>query len=200
MTLYSRNGAYPTPLPAQATDETGRVWTHLDLPENSTGRETCGFVEVADPPSYDPQTEVLGWEEGEWVVSAAPPPPAPTPTELAAYAMQKRWEAEQAGLLFDGNPIPTHDKGQFYISGAYQAALADAGLTKRWQVGNDPIAFVTWSNEQLRALGLALDTLIQSTFDKLDEVAADIVSDDITTLAEIDTAFAGINRVFTSGV
>jgi len=127
---------------------------------------------------------------------------APTPEEvkaaLGAYAMTARWLAEQGGIQFDGHVLPTNDKGQSYIAGAHQAAMADAGLTKRWQVGNDPIAFVTFSNDQLRALGLALNSLVQATFDTLDEVAPQIEDDTITTEAEVDAAFAAINRAFTS--
>jgi hypothetical protein len=132
--------------------------------------------------------EVAAWE-------AEQPSAADT---LAAYAVTKRWETEVSGILFDGYGIPTDDRGKGLVSGAYQKALADANETKLWQVSNSPITFVTFSNAQIVALGLAVEAFTQATFDKLAAVAADIDSGDITTTAEIDAAFADVSRVYTS--
>ena len=84
------------------------------------------------------------------------------------------------------------------VNGAYQKALADPATTKRWQVSAAPIAFVTLSNAQLVALGLAAEAFVQSTFDKLDDVADGIAAGSLTTPAAIDAAFAGLTRVFTT--
>lgn len=136
--------------------------------------------------------------EVEGVVrSPLPEPGPPTKTDLAAYAMAARWACEQGGIVIDGFALPTNDKGQAYISGAYAAALA-TGEDKLWQVGNAPLAFETFPNARVLALGLGLNSLTQASFDKLAEVAAAIEGDAITETAQIDAAFAAVNRVFTT--
>lgn len=193
--LYSRNGAYPEDLPTEAIDPTGRIWT---APIEAEGREACGFVLAPTAPAYDPLTEVLTWDGSAWVVETTPPPPPPTKAELSAYAMNARWMSEQAGIVIDGIGLPTNDKGQSYISGAYAAALANPTEDKLWQVGNAPLAFEVFPNARIRALGLGLNALTQATFDKLADVASAIEGEAITTTAQIDAAFAAVNRVFTT--
>ena len=146
---------------------------------------------------FDPGVAVPG-QLWNGLALSTPAAPAPTKADLAAYAVRLRWLTEVSGILFDGHPIPTDDRGKGLVNGAYQKALADPATTKRWQVSAAPIAFVTLSNAQLVALGLAAEAFVQSTFDKLDDVADGIAAGSLTTPAAIDAAFAGLTRVFTT--
>ena len=115
--------------------------------------------------------------------------------QLAAYAVARRNDAIAGGILFNGAPIPTDEKGRGFVAGAYAAAQANPSLSKRWQISNAPIVFVTFTNAELLALGLAVDAMVQSCFDVLDDMAP-LLGGVITTRDQIDAAFAGINRVF----
>ncbi len=132
---------------------------------------------------------------GQGFINVGPPPP--TMAELYDYARLVRWQSETGGIVFNGYTLPTDEKGQSYISGAYQAAASNPNMTKRWQVGNQPIQFTTLSNSQIKNFGQALNTLVQQTFDILDQVAQGISNGTITTYAQINTAFGAVNRVFT---
>lgn len=167
--------------------------------------EEEGFVEVVETPRPDE----LAFNVGDWDVEdvggvltqvwqAEPRSPEAICSLLCAHARQKRWECEQAGLIFDGFALPTNDAGQAYIKGAAQAASLNPALNKNWQVGNDPIAFTTFTNAQLLALGWALDGLVQGAFDVLAQVGTAIADGTITTREQIDAAFAAVNRTFTS--
>lgn len=184
MSSYTLNGAPLAFGPFEVDDvwhptSVLELWSDEDLAE-------LGVVRTPDPePEETPPNEVV-------------PPGPPTKSHLGEYAMSKRWAAMVGGMLFDGFPIPTNEEGRGFISGAHQKASKDATVTKLWQVANSPITFTTFSNAQLIALGDSLDTLVQSTFDTLASVAAGIEAETITDFEEIDLAFAGINRVFTS--
>lgn len=173
-------------------------WTEED-------RAAAGVVEIAetDAPtglsvkSAEPAlTDVEGVPTRVWTVTERTP--EEVKSLLCAYARQKRWECEQGGLLFDGFGLPTNDAGQAYIKGAAQAAALTPGETKKWQVGNDPIQFTTFTDVQQIALGKALNSLVQATFDTLADVGDAIAAGEITTKAEVDAAFAAVSRVFIS--
>lgn len=117
--------------------------------------------------------------------------------QLTVYAVAARNTAIAGGILFDGAPIPTDEKGRGFVAGAYAAAQASPELTKNWQISNDPITFVEFTNAQLLALGLAVDAMVQECFDVLCDLAPQL-GDEVTTYAQIDAAFAGVNRVHTS--
>lgn len=173
-------------------DATG-VWTGATDQIADTAGIPSGWVAAVAP--SPPGGKVARMVEGAWLFVS---PPLLSAVDLAAYAGRKRWETEISGILFDGHPIPTDDRAKALISGAYQKARADAAATKRWQISAAPIVFVTLSNAQLIALGLAAETFVQSTFDTLDTVAAGIAGGTITTTAAIDIAFAALTHVFTT--
>ncbi len=117
---------------------------------------------------------------------------------LSNYAVDKRWATMNGGLLFDGHPIPTDEMGRGFIAGAFAAATSDPGMTKNWQISNAPIQFVTLSNAQIIALGLAANAMVQSAFDTLKTVGEGIEAETITTTAQIDAAFAAVQRIYTT--
>jgi hypothetical protein len=78
---------------------------------------------------------------------------------LISYAVGRPLAGDERGIMFDGHPIPTDEQGRGLVSGAYLKALRDPAVTKRWQVSAYPITFITFSNAQLVALGLAVESL-----------------------------------------
>jgi hypothetical protein len=145
--LYLRPGQPPQPLPFEAYDEDGRIWT--DLPRNIAGREATGWVDVAPPmPAYDPETQsVPRWDDGEWVVEDLPPPPEPS-APTAADIDVERDRRTVAGFTFGGNRFQSRPQDRENIMGAF--ALAAAALTVggkqpgdlRWHGGEEDFVFI----------------------------------------------------------
>ena len=77
MTFYSLDNQRPAPLPWRITLPSG--FTRTD-PSTFTEDEilAAGFTGPYSEPDYDPATQQLDWIDGEYVVTALPPPP-PTP-------------------------------------------------------------------------------------------------------------------------
>lgn len=55
------------------------MWSHLAI--NEQGREATGWQIAPDEPAFDPETERLDWQDGDWVVRelADDPPPVVDP-------------------------------------------------------------------------------------------------------------------------
>lgn len=111
------------------------------------------------------------------------------PVDLAAYAATVRWLVETGGIMVGGAPITTDRESQAMISGAHAYVQANPSATIKWKT---MAGFATLSAEQITALALAVGTHVQSCFSKEAEVAAAIQAGSITTMAEIDAAFAAV--------
>lgn len=144
----------------------------------------------------DGTTVVVELTEEEAAAELGQSTPPTLKERLSAYAVARRDAKLDAGLLFSGLPFPTDERGRAFVNGAYNKAVADNATTKRWQISNSPIAFVTLDAAFLIALGLAFDAYVQSVFDKLDEIATGIEAGAITTTAQIDAAYASVSQVF----
>lgn len=127
-----------------------------------------------------------------WVQSAggfsAPVAAAPSLERLVAYAADKRWRVEVGGTVVGGVPISTDDRSKIMIMGARVAAAADAGWTTVWH-GADGQTYPI-NATQMIAISDAVEAHVNATFATFASVKADIDAGDITTLAEIDAAFA----------
>lgn len=84
MTLYSFNGGYPGPIPFRILLSNGYARTD---PSSFTPLEIAdaGYHPVNDSPSYNSETQELGWVDGEWVVSSREPN-APVALSLSTVA------------------------------------------------------------------------------------------------------------------
>lgn len=93
--LWTKAGSYPGPLPAEAADAAGRIWT--DLANNPEGRAATGWTAAPEAPAYDPAAEVLGWTGSAWTVDPAPVIPlAPAePVRIGKYWLFERFDADQ---------------------------------------------------------------------------------------------------------
>ena len=81
---------------------------------------------------------------------------------LAEVVRRKRWETEQGGFEFSGLTIPSDDRSQMLINGAFNAAKEDASFVTKWQVG--PLNFVDLDADAVIALGHALRDHVNSVF------------------------------------
>lgn len=69
--FYIRLGTDPQPLPFEAYDETGRIWT--DLSGSLEGRKATGWNKLAPAtPPFDPATQRVIWAIDQWVVVEIP--------------------------------------------------------------------------------------------------------------------------------
>jgi hypothetical protein len=105
---------------------------------------------------------------------------------LRAYASNRRWEKEVGGIAFNGAAVPTNDRSKLLILGAAMR-LADEA-TSPFII--DGVVLATLTGEQFRALNAAVTAHVQATYAVLADVLADIASEDITTVEEIDALFA----------
>jgi hypothetical protein len=91
-------------------------------------------------------------------------------------------------VLASGMPIATDDRAQAKINGAVLAATADPNFTTQWHAADgsywalDAAAITAMSNE--------LQTHINNCFTTSSQTMAGIADGSITTLAQIDSAFA----------
>lgn len=109
---------------------------------------------------------------------------------LAAYAADRRWRREVAGITVAGVGVATDTASQIKISGAAQAAAA--GLLPATVKFKSVAGFVDVSPSQISAIYAALVAHIQAGYAAEAAVADAIAAGTITTSAAIDAAFAGL--------
>lgn len=120
------------------------------------------------------------------------PPSATTysTAQLVAYAASKRYDTENGGLTFSGIPVATDDRSKQMIMGARIAASSDPNFTTQW-VGADGNVYVL-NATQLIAISNAVLAHVSTCFSVYATVKSNIVGATVTTLAQIDAAFAAI--------
>lgn len=107
---------------------------------------------------------------------------------LFAYAAARRWQEETAGITLDGLFVPTDERTQGVLTGAYARARADGEYAiDKWKVG--PGQYVALSNEQIITIAEVVADHVQSCFDKNAEADDMIGAGEITTTAQIDALF-----------
>lgn len=129
----------------------------------------------------------VGWlyENG---VLIAPPAPAPTIEELTAHAADTRWQKETGGITVAGVPVATDDRSKQMIIGARVAADADPDWTTQW-VGADGVIYPI-DAAAIVAISNAVQAHVNACFATFASVKAAIDAATITTMQEIDAAFA----------
>lgn len=113
---------------------------------------------------------------------------APSSERLLAYAADKRWRVEVGGITLGGVPIATDDRSKIMIMGARVAAAASPAWETVWH-GSDGQTYPL-NATQMVAISNAVEAHVNATFATFASVKADIEAEQITTLAEIDAAFA----------
>jgi hypothetical protein len=129
-----------------------------------------------------------------WLFLAAdtfiqPTPTTYTPEQLKAYTADARWRKEQGGLtLVSGIPIKTDDRSQAKINGARGVAESNASLTTQWHAADD--AFYDLTAAQVITMSDELQAHINNCFAISADMRDQITAGTVTTLAQIDAAFA----------
>ncbi|MFZ5736864.1 MAG: DUF4376 domain-containing protein [Pseudomonadota bacterium] len=108
---------------------------------------------------------------------------------LETYAAAKRYEIEVGGVTVAGVPVATDDRSKQMIMGARVAADADSNFTTQW-AGTDGNIY-PMAAAQIIAMSNAVLAHVAATFATYASVKAMIDAGTITTIAEIDGAFAG---------
>lgn len=107
---------------------------------------------------------------------------------LVAYAAAKRYTKEVGGINVGGANIATDDRSKLMIVGAATAAQLDPEWTTNWKLADG--SFVPVNAAQILAIAQAVSSHVSACFSIEQTVRAGIESEDITSYAEIDTAFA----------
>ena len=110
----------------------------------------------------------------------------PTFAELKARKYREiataRYNAEIAGVTFNGVLIKTDRETQAVLTAAYLQAYIDSGYSLNWKTGDG--TFVSVPAEQIMAFGTAVRQHVQGCFDHEAELLPLIAS--ATTQAELD--------------
>lgn len=129
----------------------------------------------------------MRYDDGKYL-----PPLSPSPAEvkdtLRAYARERRWQAEIAGIIIiAGVPVSTDDRSKMMIIGARMAAEAVPSWSTIWQ-GADGGSYPLDAAAMI-AISDAVQAHVNATFATLATVLSDVDSGVVTTRSEIDAAF-----------
>nr|WP_278377177.1 DUF4376 domain-containing protein [Brucella anthropi] len=107
---------------------------------------------------------------------------------LQEYAAAKRWEKEVGGIEVNGLTVATDDRSKTMISGARVAAMANPEFTTAWKGSGGE--FVPLDAGAVVAISDAVLAHVSNCFAVEAQVLADIDAGAITTVEQIDAAFA----------
>lgn len=105
--------------------------------------------------------------------------------DLAAYAADRRWRAETAGIVVAGAVIATDRESQAMIMGARLYAQATPGANVQFKTAG---GFVALGGAQIEAVALAVAAHVQACFAVEAAVLAEIQAGTISTLPQVDGA------------
>lgn len=108
---------------------------------------------------------------------------------LQEYAAAKRWEMEVGGIEVNGLTVATDDRSKTMISGARVAAMANPDFKTSWKGAGGE--FVPLDAHAVIAISDAVLAHVSNCFATEALVLADIEAGSITTVEQIDAAFAG---------
>jgi hypothetical protein len=110
--------------------------------------------------------------------------------QLSQYSAMKRWETETKGIKASGVPMKTDDRSKQMIGNARQAAVADSSFTTTW-VGSDGNLYPVNATDMIK-MGDAVIGHVDACFDAFANLDPQIRRGAITTLKQIEDAYAGI--------
>jgi hypothetical protein len=128
----------------------------------------------------------------DWLFDGAtfvqPSPGLYTKKQLAAYAASVRYNKEVGGTVISGVPYLTDRETQAKLTSAALMMQVNPAATIQWK-GADG-SFVTLDAAGMLSLASAVGAFVQTCFGTEATVLAAIEADTITSLADIDAAFA----------
>lgn len=125
---------------------------------------------------------------------SAPPAPTISKASLLQRAAEDRYAKEVGGIKVSGFSVETDDRSKLMILGAFSAANANNSFTTPW-VGADG-SIVTLTAAQIIAIGNAVQTHVATCFTAYANLATQIGSGAVTTLAAVDAAFASLTTSY----
>jgi hypothetical protein len=136
-----------------------------------------------------------------WLFNASsfiqPTPTTYTKNQLAAYNADARNRHVNGGVIITSlSPVPflTDATSRNTINSAYQYAQANPGHITNWKMTDG--TFITLSSTQMATLNNDVTVFVQACFTCESNTLNSINGGTITTLAQIDTAFAAISNVY----
>jgi hypothetical protein len=135
-------------------------------------------IVVSNLPDGQQEHFVIDWVEGSITIDNS--------ALLKSYAAEKRWNKEVGGTLVNGVPVPTDDRAKLLLLGA-ATSMVDGSSSNLVIAG---VNYGVFTKIQIQALNDAVVAHVQATFPLLATVLAGIDAGTITTMEQIDTAFA----------
>ena len=118
-----------------------------------------------------------------------PTPDTYSQDQLGAYTTYSRWVKEQGGITTTaGMPILTDDRSQAKINGARLVSEGRSDLTTSWHAADG--SFNDMTSADIIAMSDDLQTHVNNCFAISSDVHAQIAFGAVTTLEQIDAAFA----------
>ncbi|WP_142850875.1 DUF4376 domain-containing protein [Telmatospirillum sp. J64-1] len=154
-----------------------------EVPKDIRDAYPEGTIEVPLRPS--PNHE---WKDGEWVEMPAPPLAR---EDLLDYLAARRWQAEIGGTLWNGWHLRTDEASQGkYLAELQAIALGIRSNDELWKF---PHGFEPVSNQQMQEMAVKARQHVLQCFALEAQLTGAIKAGTITTLAEIDEAFAALS-------
>lgn len=108
---------------------------------------------------------------------------------LDVYAAACRFRKETGGIVINGAMIATDRESQAMINGAFNYVSVNPDKVISYKAGNK---FVSLTSDEVKAVAGAVGGHVQACFDKEAFVLAQIAAGAISSVQDIDAAFAAI--------
>ncbi|MGX9980249.1 DUF4376 domain-containing protein [Methylobacterium fujisawaense] len=172
--------------------DTGRVAEIVVLPEGTDPAEAFHATVAATLVACPDSVVIEGWSYADASKTfAAPVVAPPTIAQLVAHAAAKRFAVETGGLSVNGLTVATDRDSQSMIANAYAGMQASGAASVKFKAAS---GWIELTAEQIKAVALEVFAHVQACFAAEDAADAGInaAPPTITTLAEVDAAFAGV--------
>lgn len=138
--------------------------------------DTIEVTKIPEDPSW-----VWDFVKKKWVTTK-------TIEQLLKYSGDKRWDKENGGFEIGGMHIATDDRSKTMITGARIASDANSEFSTPWKTPDGSFTRIT--APVIIMISNAMLDHVDACFNKEEEVAQLINTDVITTIEQIDTAWA----------
>ena len=125
----------------------------------------------------------------DWMLAGNTPESyVPPPVDLLRYAAEKRWQKETGGISLGGIPIATDDRSKLMMMGARIKASESPEFTTPW-VGADGLIYPV-DAATIVAISDAVLAHVAACFNIFETLKAGVDAGTVTTVAQVDAAFA----------
>lgn len=177
--VIGNNTKYPYPLAQLRQDN-----PETSFPENPSAEALSEFnvypVQASDKPEHQSIThgciEVTPKKSGDqwvqvWKLVAR------ERYEIAGRIADRRYQAEEAGIVIDGLRMNTDDRSKLLINGAALESTVNPSYVMRWKT---PEGFVDLTGEQVMGIARAVRAHVQACFDREAELLTELDAGTLT--------------------